>query len=348
MAVFKRRGKWAAKVYVPGEGQQWLGTFPTKRDAVERERAFWAERERLERRDARYGSETCDEFAGRWLAHYCAGLEKSTLKTYETPVRAFVRDFAGVPLADVDRPTARRWSLRQPRNSQNVIRTMFNHAHRDALVPDNPFANLGLKQSRGRRDLVVLSQEELDALANCALRVHGEYGPAFRAMILFAAYTGMRPGEMFALEWRDLAATTINVRQNLSRAGELKRPKNGKARTIAFPPPAQDALRAVRPVLGQPWVFTGKAGRRFTTPTLHHTWQPVRAMATRPTMAFYELRHFCATYLLERGLPPSDVAVQLGHTDNGALVMSTYGHPSEDAARSRILRVFAGGHEKAA
>jgi len=54
-------------------------------------------------------------------------------------------------------------------------------------------------------------------------------------------------------------------------------------------------------------------------------------------MAFYELRHYCATRLLELGLSPADVAVQLGHTDGGALVMSTYGHPSENAARARIL-----------
>ena len=46
-------------------------------------------------------------------------------------------------------------------------------------------------------------------------------------------------------------------------------------------------------------------------------------------MAFYELRHFCATHLLELGVSHADVAVQLGHTDGGALVMSTYGHPSD-------------------
>ena len=57
-------------------------------------------------------------------------------------------------------------------------------------------------------------------------------------------------------------------------------------------------------------------------------------------MDFYELRHFCATHLLELGVAHADVAVQLGHTDGGALVMSTYGHPSEDAARSRLKRAF--------
>ena len=59
-------------------------------------------------------------------------------------------------------------------------------------------------------------------------------------------------------------------------------------------------------------------------------WNPVRAAFGRPGMDFYELRHFCATHLLELGVSHADVAVQLGHTDGGALVMSTYGHPSED------------------
>jgi hypothetical protein len=37
----------------------------------------------------------------------------------------------------------------------------------------------------------------------------------------------------------------------------------------------------------------------------------------------------------------ADVAVQLEHTDGGALVMSTYGHPSEVSARERLKRAYA-------
>ena len=68
----------------------------------------------------------------------------------------------------------------------------------------------------------------------------------------------------------------------------------------------------------------------------------MRARFGRPGMDFYELRHFCATHLLELGVSHADVAVQLGHTDGGALVMSTYGHPSEDAARERLKRAYSG------
>jgi integrase len=61
----------------------------------------------------------------------------------------------------------------------------------------------------------------------------------------------------------------------------------------------------------------------------------------------YELRHFAATWMLESpedgglGLSPADVAVQLGHRDGGRLVMTLYGHPSEDFARKRIQRAFS-------
>ena len=50
----------------------------------------------------------------------------------------------------------------------------------------------------------------------------------------------------------------------------------------------------------------------------------------------YELRHACATMLVERGLNVGDVAFQLGHQDGGRLVMTLYGHPGEDAIRDRL------------
>jgi integrase len=59
-------------------------------------------------------------------------------------------------------------------------------------------------------------------------------------------------------------------------------------------------------------------------------------------MDSYELRHFCATHLLELGVAHADVAVQLGHTDGGALAMSTYGDPTEQGARERLKRAYGG------
>lgn len=70
------------------------------------------------------------------------------------------------------------------------------------------------------------------------------------------------------------------------------------------------------------------------------SWQRVKARADVETR-WHDLRHFCATQLLELGLDHFAVSVQLGHTDGGALVMERYGHPSTDAAKRRLLQVFS-------
>ena len=50
-----------------------------------------------------------------------------------------------------------------------------------------------------------------------------------------------------------------------------------------------------------PWLFTTPRELRLSKSSLHYYWRPVRARFGRPEMDFYELRHFCATHLLELG-----------------------------------------------
>jgi hypothetical protein len=39
----------------------------------------------------------------------------------------------------------------------------------------NPFAKLGLDQSKGREDIIVLTREEIDEFAQLARRMHGPH-----------------------------------------------------------------------------------------------------------------------------------------------------------------------------
>lgn len=331
--IFKRGSGYAVRVYIGGR-QKWVGTFDTRREARE------AELEAL-RAPVSPREETCDSFAKRWVDDYPRPAA-ATRRTHGYALRAFIRDFAGVRLSDMDRPTARAWALKQPKANVYVVRAMFGDAVRDGLGPSNPFSNLRLEQSRGRKDLIALTETELHDLADCALQVHGPYGPTFRAMILFAAYVGIRPGEFFALEHDDvdLERLEVSVRHNLDATGEVKLPKSGRPRKVILPPPARDALISMPRRVSSPLVFTTKRGRRFSKPALNLYWNPVRAAFARPTMHFYELRHFCATHLLGLGVSHADVAVQLGHSDGGKLIMSTYGHPADAAARERLKRAF--------
>jgi integrase len=109
-----------------------------------------------------------------------------------------------------------------------------------------------------------------------------------------------------------------------------------------FPTRAREAVAQAPRYAETDLVFPAPRAGPLWAPHWAWLWNPVRAAFGRPKMALHELRHFCATYLLELGLSHADVAIQLGHKDGGALVMSTYGHPSERAARARIIAALDG------
>jgi integrase len=104
--------------------------------------------------------------------------------------------------------------------------------------------------------------------------VLGEFGPTFRAIIVFAAYVGLRPGELYALERSDVGRDEVTIRQNLDGTGTIKAPKNGRERIVILPPPAREALSDVRVRLDVPWLFATPRGRRF--PSTLGTGAPVR------------------------------------------------------------------------
>jgi integrase len=222
---------------------------------------------------------------------------------------------------------------------------MWEDARRDGVCQGNPWSNLRLRQSRGRKDIVALTESDVHELADVAQAAHGTYGLEARAMILVLAYTGVRPGELCALRWDDLDAgeRELYVRRSLDVTGGEKLPKNGKQRIVTVPPTALTAVSAIPRLLTNDYIFHTVQGRRLSKSSLWYAWRPVRIAWTASghrDLDLYELRHAAATMLLERGVAHADVAVQLGHEDGGALVMARYGHPSRDSARRRLKMAF--------
>ena len=332
----RRRGKrWVAEGYDRAtKRKRYLGTFDTKADANDVE-AKW----RL--RSHGTGRETCEKFAARWSTDYPRPRASTNLHNAER-VRRFALDFKGVKLTEVDRPAARAWALKN-QASLAAVRAMFGDAMRDGVIDLNPFANLRLPGSKGRKEIVALTEEQLTKLADLALDARmelGEYAPEYRAMILFAGYVGLRPGELFALLRADVNGQMATIERALSsKTHEIGPTKTGRPRTVIVPPVAQDALLQV-PERRSGLLFTSPTDKMWTQPLHYVYWSRLRLIGNRPGFDFYELRHAAATMLLERGVTPWDVAVQLGHTDGGQLVMDLYGHPSEAGSRARILAAW--------
>jgi integrase len=344
---------------------------PPPSDASARTLERWARRleslalaEREEARPSRR-DETCDSFAARWAddfdGHTDRGRSEATRLLNAERVSRFAREFAGRTLRSIERPEARAFAKANPSHVA-ALRAMFNDAVEDRLADENPFARLGLAQSRGRADIVVLTREEVDDLSATAQRVHGHaFGDEVAAMIQWGAYTCCRPGETYAARYSRLDGDTYDVREQFnSRLGREAEPKHGSVGLIYVPEPARAAVLDRPRRLADDLMFRTARGRQFSAPSWHYTWQPVRAafvaglakthplrerLAVDPgdRLDFHELRHFGASYMLNvLELEPWVIAQQLRQSDGGALVLKLYGHPERRVAIDRLRRAFSG------
>ena len=331
MTAFRRGNKWGAKFVEHGR-QIWVpgGPWETKRAALE------AERRHRDYLTARASNETCQSFADRWLEEWPRPAT-STQRLYADAAKRFAKHFGDLPLREVNHAAARSWALTEPRGISRVVRILFADARSVGLVEQNPFSEMRLPKTEQTRDVRVPTMEEYEAAVE-ACSTLGEYGKEFRAMVQFSAWSGVRAGELFALKWEDIGVDYILIRRSRKRDGSMGKPKNGKERKIAFVAPAQvlDDL----PHREDGFVFHSPRGNPLIQGSHHYAWRSVRAAAGLRWMRWHDWRHFCATRLLEMGMSHFDVSIQLGHTDGGALVMSTYGHPSHDAARARLVEAF--------
>jgi integrase len=336
MTIVKRpTGRYAVQVYDPSTRRmRQLGTYDTKREA--------ASAEREHRAGAQRGRETVGSFYARWMRDYPRPAESTRLH-YETQARAFAQANGTRWLDQVTRQNARAWALEHPADFP-TLRVMFGDAYRDDLIAANPFANLGLNRKTAKRQLAPewLTETDIEHLAQTARLVHDQItGELVASALTFCAYTGIRPGEMYALEWRDIHGTEATI-DRAARSGTrtIGLPKHHHRRTIVIPEPAQAALERA-PRLSDRLVFPTPTGKQAWSPRWHGLWNPVRNAAGRQGMAWHELRHFAATWFLELGLTPADVALQLGHRDHGKVLLEVYAHQSERKARDRILGAAA-------
>lgn len=172
--------------------------------------------------------------------------------------------------------------------------------------------------------------------------MQGDWGRVVLApLILFAAHTGLRPGELYALRWQDINLTgnTVTVEWQWSQAERRRvRPKYDSARTVFLPPAAKDALEGCARVREE--VFSGPRGGRLSGTVMGHYFPPVARAAGHPEFTAHCLRHYYGTLLARMGLAPYEIAAMMGHKDGGKLAMERYIHVTEQDARAKVAAAF--------
>jgi integrase len=172
-----------------------------------------------------------------------------------------------------------------------------------------------------------------------------------RALIMAAAFTGLRASELRGLRWEDvdLKHNVIRVHQRADRYNKIGRPKSASGeRTVPIGSMVANTLRLWKAACPPgDLVFGTRSGQPDGLSNLvHRIWMPLQIKAgvvdahgKAKYPGFHSLRHFYASWCINRRqdggleLPAKTVQTRLGHASI-VLTLDRYGHlfPSDDGA----------------
>lgn len=260
-----------------------------------------------------------------------------------------------VQASDVTPSMLREWitemdcTSKAIRNMLIPLRSVFEDALNDGLIEFDPFERIALtkliRQTSRASDYVVQPFTRVEREAILAACREDE-----RPMLLFWFNSGLRPGELQALQWDHIDFDKKVARIVLNQvAGVIKAPKTeaGK-RDVELNTEAIDALklqRAISQARGARIWLNPRTLKPWTTDAqIRKTlWLPVMERAGIEYRNPYQIRHTYASSLLTAGANPWYVAQQLGHEDV-EMVFRTYGKfIGEDYQRPKAeLRLVSG------
>ncbi len=199
---------------------------------------------------------------------------------------------------------------RRPKDAATVNRYMaslsavFTWAQEQRIVPDgwsNPCRGMRrLPESPGRVRF-------LDAAERARLfeAVKASRYPRMYALVLMAMKTGARRGELLALTWRD-----IDLDVGVAMLG---RTKNGDRRTLVLLPDVIEALAPFKSAELDRYVFGSVRSKHQAPASISSAWREAVERAKVKDFSFHGLRHTCASYMAQAGIPLNVIGEVLGH-----------------------------------
>ncbi len=352
--IKKRRGKWVVD-YRDTEGHRRWVTVEGNRDDAEQVlgKIINGGKRPVNRKV------TFAEWAEQWLETEAkARLKRSTFLEYEAALDNHLVPFFGkkrfckVERRDVigfiERKKTEGLSRSTIKNLIAPLRAMYYDAAVENGSTFNPAVKLGkyFPQNDPTKEIPKpLNREEIQHL----LAIVRKKMPHWYPMILCAARTGMRLGEIVALRWRqiDFHGRFIVVNHNFSR-GEFTTPKNKKTRKVDMSQQTAETLKALlthrkaealKNGTGEvpELVFLEPTGARVdgTAFTKRIFQRGALSKAELRHLPFHSLRHSWASQMIENGKDLNYIKEQLGH-HSITITVDTYGHRLDEDDRTAI------------
>jgi integrase len=345
---------WIAD-YTDSQGNRHIRTFARKNDAV-----AYHETVKV---DVRKGVHTTSKLtvkdaAADWLAWAAGeGNEPTTLEFYRHHVDKHIAPRIGhYKLASLTMPAIEQFRDRLladgsrdlARKVLQSLKAVLKDAQRRGNVAQNVARDVTIKKIKRDKLTLVIgrdipSREEISRILNAAT------GRA-RALLLTAAFTGLRASELRGLRWEDVDfhRQQIHVRQRADRLRNIGRPKSKAGeRTLPIGPMVVNTLREWKvrcPQSSHDLVFpTGAGTVEFHANITTRMLEPIQIAAKvvdangKAKYGMHALRHFYASWCINRRqdggleLPAKTVQARLGHSTIG-ITLDRYAHlfPSND------------------
>jgi len=339
---------WAYRYRSGGRGSRRIqkGGFVDEEDA---RTALKRELERLRRRNALGRTLTLAELVDQYLAQHEAS--PVTLEKLRWLLQQAVAAFGGYRLDELRPEEIAAWRMTiRPGyrfEATQALRQVLARAVVWGMLDVNP-AKQGVENPQRRRTekRPFESWGELDTLAEL---LGARLGP----MVIFAAATGMRPGEWVALEWRDIDrdGRVAYVRRSFSK-GRLRCTKTeASVRAVPLQSRALDALAQLPSGAFGELLFPAPRGGYLDLHNFRNrNWkQTQQAAGIEPFRRIYDLRHTFATFALRAGISTFELSRYMGASLT--MIDRHYGHLARDGREHAIrlldelnaLAVDAGG-----
>ena len=210
------------------------------------------------------------------------------------------------------------------------IRTALDRAVQDGLIRINPATDCKLPH-QNTKEMKVLSREEMQRFL-----VQSKEEGYFELFLLELA-TGLRRGEVLALQWDDLDFNTgaLRIQRQVYRAnGELvvSAPKTKAAlRTIVLPPALLGVLEEYRQQVSSRWMFPSpaKEDSPLDPATVRKRLQTILEHAGCKRVRFHDLRHLFVTTALENGMDVKTLSTITGHVSANT-TLNVYTHVTDE------------------
>lgn len=349
--VEKRGDKWRARAFF--DGKERSKSFFTQDEAIrwkrEQERAL----ERGEWIDPRLSSVTFADWSNSWLVGK-ANISQRTRRGYVARLNThLIPEFGERRLTSITNNEISQWVARSIksgvglvviRQCHGVLRQIFNAAVLDGRLSRNPAQGVPLPR---------IEKSKRRALSIDELLVLAEACRGFEMLIKFAGTTGLRWGEIAALQCKDVSILNRTVIVNKAYSDGLRgervlgSTKTHQSRVVPIP---RDLILGIQALMDE----KSPNAHLFSMPEggpldynnfMSRIFRPSVKDSGLVGVTFHTLRHTAASLLISQGTPITTVSGILGHAST-QMTLDVYGHLYEDDAMSYMDRLgeklFAG------